>query len=249
MKMIRIFSIVFLFFVFVQGSVFAQDYETMSMEEAEAIEQSRSVSDIGIPGVPMRQVGESPPVEPYIPEVKFLKIEKPLAVSQMVESLLYGVYTDIPPKYDHFGYELRRYMAKVGSTDVLGNEQRIYDEMTNIRKARIVMRYWRDSLSSKISEIEKIIDENENTSSRVRSEFRYNRGIVHGFLADCQKWIDVNYEFLEFLQKKKLNYKYEDPMMIFGDGTDRTEFIALLNKRETARSKINEYVPFARMIY
>ncbi|MCF8496180.1 MAG: hypothetical protein K9G62_05860 [Alphaproteobacteria bacterium] len=225
----------------------SRDYETMSMEEAQSMEETGDLS--AIPGVRLRKAGVEPIPTPHIPTVKFLKIEKPATVGAMVESLVQGIYTDIPPQYDHFGYEMRHFMAGIGGPDVIGDPKRLYEEITNVRKAAIILKYWKEDIGKKSEEIETLIENNKTTSSRVRSEFRHSRGIVNAFAGDCQRWISTNQNFLEFLLAKQGAYKYNDPVITFTDSTDRMDFIAIFNAREAARAKINEYLPFAKMPY
>ena len=52
--------------------------------------------------------------EPFFKEVTFLNLEHPRTFQGRIDRLLYGIYTDVAPEYDHFGYEIRRYMAGVG---------------------------------------------------------------------------------------------------------------------------------------
>ena len=68
-----------------------------------------------------------PPVEPNIEKVTFLKIDPPRSIKDRVNRLLHGLYTDIPPEFDHYGYEIRRYMAHIAGPNVLSNPERLQE--------------------------------------------------------------------------------------------------------------------------
>ncbi len=190
----------------------------------------------------------APPVEPKIPPVQFLKQEPPVTLREHVDHLLYGIKVDIPPEYDVYGYELRRYMAHIGGPEVLGNEERLGQELKNIRKAKIILKYWNDDVTSRISEIKKKI-EAEKPSADILTSFKFNSGLAMAFMAECQVWIKKNEDFLNFLSQKQGAYTYNDPTLVFHDEEDRRAFAAHYIAARNAQKIINEYVPFATMVY
>lgn len=190
-----------------------------------------------------------PPVEPGIDKVTFLKIEPPRSLKDRVDRLLHGLYTDIPPEFDHYGYEIRRYMAHIAGPDVLGNPPRLQEEIGNIRKAKIILEYWRRELNREIDEIETAIAADPNAPSSLLTTFKYNRGVVNAFLIECQSWIDNNEAVLQFLADNPESYAYKDPVFTFGEQEERLEFISLYKARLKAHKHITEYAPFMVMVY
>ncbi len=59
-----------------------------------------------------------PPQEPNIVVAKFLKIEPPQNLTERVARLAHGITVDMPPDYDYYGYEIRRYMQGVGNLKI-----------------------------------------------------------------------------------------------------------------------------------
>ena len=192
------------------------------------------------------------PRAPKIDPVKFMKIIEPVNMQEMVDSLLHGVYTDIPSEYDHYGYEIRRYMANIAGEEVLKDAARIEQEIRNIQTAKIVFDYWRRDLATTIRDMDKTMDANPgNFTGQVRNSFKYNRGVVDAFLTECKSWLDNNEAMLKFLhaQALKEGYTYEEPVIIFQTPADAREFNSLMKAQQESLIHINEYGPFAIMVY
>ncbi|MGB4107182.1 MAG: hypothetical protein WBK55_05230 [Alphaproteobacteria bacterium] len=190
----------------------------------------------------------TPPAEPYLSPVKFLKQDPPVSLNERVERLLHGIKVDISPEYDHYGYELRRYMAHVSGPQVFNNEAKIKEELSNIRKAEIILQYWRQEMMRESGEIAKIIEE-KNSPTNTRTSFKYNSGSALAFLSECHTWIQKNKELLEFLLEKQGLYSFDGEKFMFKSNKDRDVFAAKFTAAIQARTYINEYVPFAGMVY
>lgn len=193
----------------------------------------------------------TPPQEPFFKLVKFLKQDPPANMQQRVERLLHGVYTYMPPEFDYYGYEIRRYMAGIAGPLVLGDSARIDTELGNIRKAKIVLQYWQKALVQEVQDVSKEIEADEAISQDVRTAFKYNQGVINNFIVDTDQWLTSNEIFLNFMRSKipEQDYQYQDPYMEFLKEEDREQFIKLFKARETARVKINSYTPFMMMVY
>lgn len=189
-----------------------------------------------------------PPVEPNLPKVKYIKQDPPRNLRERVDRLLEGIKTDIPPEYDHYGYELRRYMAHVAAPDAFANRDRLKAEATNVKNANIVFTYWRTEMLKEMKAIEKEI-ETQNAPSSVRTTFNFNQGVVQAFMVECQAWIQKNKEMLEFLEEAEGQYTFETPDFKFDNFAALSRFSALYKASEEARKYINEYVPFSQMVY
>jgi hypothetical protein len=188
------------------------------------------------------------PVQPNIPQVKFLKQDPPTSLKDQIDRLLYGVKVDIPPEYDVYGYELRRYMAHIGGKEVYADPARVKEELKNIHKAKIILDYWRKDMMKQNDEIRDRI-EAENPGAEERTGFKYNAGIVGAFLTECQGWIERNEDVLQFLADKEGQYSYSPPDFTFHNVSDRAAFAAKYTAAKKAHGYIVEYSTFAMMVY
>ncbi|MCE7887205.1 MAG: hypothetical protein DYH13_06855 [Alphaproteobacteria bacterium PRO2] len=202
------------------------------------------VKDMGNPVI----LRYEPPPEPQIQPVKFLKKDPPLNLRERVDRLLHGIKAAVPPEYDHYGYELRRYMAHISGPSVFNNPERIKEELSNIKKADIILKYWRQEIMRENTEIVKLIDE-QNAPTNTRTSFKYNSGTAMAFLSECHTWIQKNRELLEFLLANQGNFVYADGRFEFPSMADRDTFAAIFMAAIQSRSYVNEYVPFAGMVY
>ena len=96
------------------------------------------------------------PNEPNIGAVDFHRLPDVNGIQGRVDRLINGITRDIPPEYDHYGYEIRRYMASVGNIKVYEDEEFIKQQIKNVRKAAVIADFWRESLEKEIAAIEKI---------------------------------------------------------------------------------------------
>jgi hypothetical protein len=188
------------------------------------------------------------PVQPKIPQVKFLKQQPPTSLKDQVDRLLYGIKVDIPPEYDIYGYELRRYMAHIGGKEVYTDPKRLKEELENTKKAKIILDYWRKDMMAQNTEIQKRI-EAENPGSDERTSFKFNSGVAAAFMNECQGWIIKNQEVLQFLVDHQGAYTYSPPDFTFQNPQDRAAFAAKYNAAKKAHSYIVEYSTFATMVY
>jgi hypothetical protein len=188
------------------------------------------------------------PAEPAIPEVTFYEFEKPDHLQGLAESLVHGVTIGLPPEYDHYGYELRRYMKSVGNFEVYKNRAALERELLNIKKSLVVFKYWREKLNEDMAGVEKRL-ETENASSQVRTTYKLNAGILRAFMIEGQSWINANQAMLEFLKSRQSQYLFEDGQLKFVTAGDRRKFLSLYDARERARNQIHQYDPFRIMVY
>ena len=220
--------------------------------QAVAAEKGLGSSDYGYIVVDKSNQGivnyHEAPAEPAISPVKFLKQDPPATLRDRVDRLLHGIKVDIPSEYDYYGYELRRYMAHISGPSVFGNKDRINEELGNIRKARIILKYWHKELVQESDEISRLI-ETENAPANIRSSFKYNSSLAMAFISECQGWIQKNEELLQFLLDKQGTYGFDNSKFNFKSNEDRRNFAAKFNAAQQAREYINQYVPFANMVY
>lgn len=188
------------------------------------------------------------PTEPPFKKIKFLKQDEPRFIQEQVERLLHGVTIDIPPEYDYYGYEIRRYMRSILTPNELQDSLKLRESVNNAKRARIIMNYWQRHLNREIVRLNEEM-ETGDVPSRIRSTFRYNEGRVINFIPEIYSWIDRNIDFLEFLQENQGQYFVRYPLYQIPDFELRKEFKRLYDARENARKRVIKYSPFRMMIY
>lgn len=198
--------------------------------------------------IALRKEGVPEPVEPSFPEVKYLEPRPPQSLGEKIDFILHGLYTPLNPAHDHYGYEIRRYMAAIGNADIYKDKERLKKELENLEKAQIVMKYWYQLKRDELAEIEKQI-EDENATTLERSGYAYNSGVARTILAELQNWIDNNRKFLEFLKSRDGYYEVEFPNITFDVSEDGRNFVSLYQAREKSLQNIKQYAPWAMMVY
>ena len=88
--------------------------------------------------------------EPFFKKVTMMKLDPPLSVRERVDRLLYGINTDVPPEYDHYGYEIRRYMTDVGNIKIFDGPEFLVKQIKNVRKARVIAEYWKKHINNEV---------------------------------------------------------------------------------------------------
>lgn len=192
--------------------------------------------------------GELELQEVDFPVVEFMTMDIPQSLMDRLDAVLQGITIDVPPEYDYYGYEIRRYMAHVGSFRTYASEARIEEGILSVKKARIIFDYWQQDLAEEMDDISDKIDA-ENASYTVRSTYKYNLGVISAFQIECQNWIDGNEAILDFLQESTGLYKTTDSEIIFRSKVELEAFTALINARDKARQEVIKYNPFAGVLY
>lgn len=189
--------------------------------------------------------------EPFFKKVTFLKLEEPSNFRERIDRLLYGVITDVAPEYDHYGYEIRRYMATVGNATRFEEEGFLEEQIKNVKTAGIILKYWKEKLKKDMEETEALIEERNETSSN-RTTFKYNRGITNAFLVEAESWIENNRAVLEYLQKVGPQaYRYDEKTsdIYFKNKQYLRQFTSLYESKLRALKEIRGYLPFRMMVY
>ncbi len=188
------------------------------------------------------------PTEPPYKTIKFLKQDPPRYINERVERLMHGITVDIPPEYDYYGYEIRRYMKSILTPSELTDSIKLGDSIADAKRARIILDYWQRQLNREMAAIRETF-EAENVNSRVRANFRYHESKISSFIPEMYGWIDRNIEFMEFLQENRGQYFISYPLYMIPDYQVREEFMRRYEIREEARKRIVKYSPFRTMIY
>lgn len=191
---------------------------------------------------------EEAPIEPNIIETKFLQAAPPRNILERIERLRQGIDVDIPPQYDVYGYEIRRYMAHIGNTRIYSDEAFLIEQMKNVKKAGVILEYWQKHLDDEIDAIELEIKETEPSSS-AWTIFRENRKSVRAFIVDARSWVDSNERFLQNVYDNFGDLKLEYPDLHFSLKGARIDFYNLLRVRQVNTREIRKYQAFSMMVY
>jgi hypothetical protein len=122
------------------------------------------------------------------------------------------------------------------------------DQIGNVRKAKIILKYWDEALQKEILEMETIV-EKQDVPSIVRTTLRKSKGAAKAFTIEAQQWLDANEAFLMSLLNHVGLYKLEYPRLLTTREEILPEFYRLFTARQNAVLKIREYPPFVLMVY
>lgn len=192
---------------------------------------------------------ERPPLEPNIAPTRFLKYPPVISLRERVDRLVYGISTDISPEYDHYGYEIRRYMSTVGNLKIFEDPEYLTEQIKNARKASVIAEYWKKSISKDIQEIQEIMDTDSSVDLRVRTAFKQNKVTAQTFLISLKSWIDANERVLLVVHKNSNIYEVEYPEILIVIPATRIEFYNLYATKQAKLKDIQQYQPFALMVY
>ncbi|MGH1398511.1 MAG: hypothetical protein ACRBCT_04780 [Alphaproteobacteria bacterium] len=186
--------------------------------------------------------------EPELPQIQFYDLEPPKTLQTRIESLIHGIGLSLPPEYDYYGYEIRRYMATVGNDAVFSDSDKLSEAIMAIRRAKLVLEKWKGVLNTRIKALQDEVEQT-NSGSPERINFKFKRAEAQKFLNDCDQWITANEEMLLILAKNFKRYRYIAPVFDFRDADTLAAFIEAHATRDEALTAIHEYTPFRLMIY
>jgi len=192
------------------------------------------------------------PVEPNLVEITFLKEKPSYNLRARIKRLTHGIETDIPPEYDVYGYEIRRYMASVGNIKVYQDEDFLIKQIRNVRKAAIILDYWHEHVLKEMREIEQEIvslSREGRVPSTDLTAFRQNKRIVRGFMIDARSWIDSNERLLMDLFDNYGLYQLVYPEIQFIRPALRIDLYNIFQLRQVNLREIRKYQAFSIMVY
>lgn len=198
---------------------------------------------------PKPQITVNVAPEPTFKPVKFLKLDPPITLRERVERLTHGMVVDLPPEYDYYGHDIRRFMAKVGNPAVLDNPKNIKGQLQNIKVAQKISADWQAAHFKETKEIERIIDET-NASSSIRSLYKTQKGAAEAFFIELNSWIKNNRDSLAYLLEiGPKAYQYQEGKFRFRGQTEFKKYDALHDSRLRALEQMHGYTPFRLMVY
>lgn len=187
--------------------------------------------------------------EPTYKKVTFYKLDPPRTLRERVERLTHGMLVDMPPEYDHYGYEIRRFMAKVGNEAVLDSTQNIKGQLQNIKFAQKIAAAWQANHLKEVNEINVLIEE-QNASSTVRSLYNTKKLEAQSFFQHLNGWIRYNRDALSYLAEIGTNrYQYQDGEFRFRSSEEFNKYKILHETRVRALDRMHGYTPFRLMVY
>lgn len=189
------------------------------------------------------------PLEPNLTKIKYLKRNPVASIDARVGRLAEGVTIDIPPQYDHYGYEIRRYMKNVGNIKIFDDDKFIEEQIINIKKASVIAQYWKKSLEKEIREIELLLASDGSVSLSTRTEFNQNRTKVKKLMLVIQGWLNANEKLLMHIFNTPDQYKVYYPEIIIFAAQERLDFHNLTTIRQAKLQDIKQYIPFVMMVY
>ena len=194
-------------------------------------------------------IGYDIDTEPTIPQIQFYKAEEAHTLGQRVDKLLHGVTVILPPQYDMYGYEIRRYMSSIAGEEVLSDPHRLAKEVANSQRAEIILEHWDKIIRAEIKEIETILETDETVDPTMRNNFKFKSGKAKAFLIEADSWISNNKKMLEMLFDARNKYEYIEPRINFASEEDAKKFLNLFRARQKSLEIMHEYPPFRAMIY
>lgn len=190
-----------------------------------------------------------PPEEPNILQVTFLKIPDVPSVEGRIDRLLQGITVDLPPEFDHYGYEIRRYMSRIGNAGIYEDDKRLIEEIANVKKARVIVSYWQKALDKEMKEIDLALEKKPATAA-VLNAYKQNKSTVRSFLVSLQGWVDSNERFLTYAYETKDEYENYYPEIVFTvQNGDIVDFYNAMLLKQTKLKMIRKYPPFTLMVY
>lgn len=189
------------------------------------------------------------PVDPNMGAVDYKKRLPLTSMKERVDRLIQGVQKGIPPEFDHYGYEIRRYMAHVGNLEVFEDEEYLKDQIRNTRKAEIIYNYWKKAIEQETTAIEEIIDADDSIPSAVRTAFKQNKVTVRTFLVSLKSWISSNERILLHIFNNPDIFEVYYPEIIIASPQANVEFYNLSVIRQTKLKEIRAYHPFSMMVF
>lgn len=218
----------------------------LRMEYNQAYESMSGKSDLEIEEYAFNYRG---PAEPFLPKVKFKNYATPEHLQGRIESLVHGVTIGLPAEYDHYGYELRRQMKSIGNFNVYKSRELAEEQLTNISKARVIFKYWRESLNAKTKALSEEVEDGNGGSKEITT-LNVNEALLKAFMIEIQSWMNANEAFLHFIIENQRTYKIVDGNILrFASAEKRKRFRELYEVRERSRHEIYKYDPFRIMVY
>ncbi len=241
-------------FYFLMSAAFVMPNDLYAQNKSQRINADSSYDKVVMPEIFSSSVliddDEKQPIEPNVAKVKFLGMPDVRGKQERVDRLIQGIKKDLPPEYDHYGYEIRRYMARVGNLKIFEDEEYLKQQIKNVKKAKIIANFWKELLENEVKAIGDIVENDESVTFAVRTAFKQNKLTTRTFMISLHSWIDANETFLLHIFNSPPNtYEILYPEVIIKEANLRLDFYNKLNARQIKLKEIRSYQLFAMMVY
>lgn len=181
------------------------------------------------------------PEKPIIVKIKFLKQPPLTGIKERVNRLILGIALDVPPEFDHYGYEIRRYMSAVGDMRVYSDTDFLIKQIVAVRKAKVIAEYWENHTSDEIKAMEQEIENGTNIPLTLKREFLENRSTVESFMLILNSWLDANERLLMFIFNNQGIYNIDYPQILITASQKRIDLFNLIAIKQSKLRLIQNY--------
>ncbi len=185
---------------------------------------------------------------PSYPKVIYHNLPEITRLEGRIDALLYGITTDIEPKYDMFGYEIRRYMAQTVAKESFIDLNVLKTQLDNVHKAKVVLQYWEKTHEEQVKLLEEELKA-DSFAGTIGTKLDYNKEFIAVFFAEIGDWLNKNEAILIFMEERYADLRRSYPYITFEYPADEEYFIALYSARHEAVAKIRKYLSFRDMVY
>ncbi len=187
--------------------------------------------------------------EPVFKQTKFLKLDPPKTLRERIERMTHGMNVDLPPEYDYYGHDIRRFMARICNPKVLASRRNVQGQIQNIQVAQKIANEWQRHHMQEAREIEALIEET-NASSAVRSLYKTQKATADAFFVELTSWIKNNRGMMQYLvDAGDRAYTFQDGVFRFRNYEKFQKFKPLFEARERSLIIMQNYTPFRLMAY
>ena len=183
-------------------------------------------------------------------KVDYKKIPSFDSIEKEVDRLLFGITKKINPRFDRYGNEIRRHMARAGSVDVMVQATARKHEYERVKKAAQILEDWKTDKGGEIIGIEERISAySQEEQNLLNAQLSENLKVVADFYNLMDRWIKANLDMLVFLEMSQDEFDSVNPDKGFKNEDTQDMFNHLLQERNKARDMIRAYPPFAEVRY
>lgn len=192
---------------------------------------------------------EKVPFAPIITKTTFVRLPDVVGIPARVKRVVEGVTEIIPPKYDHYGYEIRRYMQNVGDIRIYEDEDFLREQIVNVRRAGVIADFWKRQLEADLDELNALLDEQPEKYFSTKAMLKRHESEIQRFVVVLNSWITLNEKMLLLVFKEPDFYSVIYPEIIVSSGQEKVALYNLMNAKQTRLKDLKRYAPFAIMAY
>lgn len=189
------------------------------------------------------------PNAPIITKTTFVKLPEVIGIDDRVKRLMEGITEIIPPKYDHYGYEIRRYMQNAGDIRIYSNDEFLREQIVNVRRAGVIADFWKRELENEIAYLQEQLDAKPEENLSTKATLKRNEAEIRRFVIVLNSWIMLNEKILLLIFKDQDFYSVIYPEVIVSSGREKIALYNLMNAKQTRLKDLKRYAPFEIMFY